>query len=186
MTKYTVSGLFLLIALFILIAGCMEPPIREPVVSVSDIALSDVSLKAMTVNTTVVIYNPNPLGAKLNTVAFDVYYLDDGQHYLGHGEKSNIEVRENGNTTIIIPVTIGNIPALEATGSLVRKGSLVLTVNGSAFIDVKVTSFEKRFEQGREFQARDFEGILPGKSLVGSSVNITEKLEQLGGFLDQV
>jgi LEA14-like dessication related protein len=186
MTKSSVSCLFILIMGVMLIAGCMEPPIKEPVVTVGDIALADVSLQTMTVNTTVVIFNPNPIGAKLNKVAFDVYYLDDGQNYLGHGEKSNIEVKENGNTTVTIPVTIGNIPALQATGSLVRKGSLILTINGSAFIDVKVTSFEKRFGQSREFQAADFEGVLPGRSLLGSSVNITEKLQQLGGFLDQV
>ncbi len=185
MTKSALFGLILLIPLLVLVAGCMEPPIKEPSVSVGDIALSDVSLRAMTVNTTVVIFNPNPLGARLNKVAFDVYYLDDGLNYLGHGEKSDIGVKENGNTTVIIPVTIGNIPALQATGSLVRKGSLILKVNGSAFIDVKVTSFEKRFEQSREFQASEFEGILPLNSLSGTSINITEGLAQLGGFLDQ-
>jgi LEA14-like dessication related protein len=185
MTKYALFGLILLIALLVLIAGCMDSPIKEPSVSVGDISLSDVSLRAMTVNTTVVINNPNPIGARLNKVAFDVYYLDDGQHYLGHGEKSDINVKENGNTTVIIPVTIGNIPALQATGSLVQKGSLIVRVNGSAFIDVKVTSFEKPFEQSRKFQASEFEGILPLNSLSGTSINITAGLEQLGGFLDQ-
>jgi LEA14-like dessication related protein len=186
MTKYGSYGLFILITLFVLVSGCMEPPIKEPSVSVSTIGLSDVSLEALTVNTTVVIFNPNPIGAKLNKIAFDVYYLDGGQNYMGHGEYSNIDVRENGNTTITIPVTIENIPALKATGSLIRKGAIIIRVNGSAFIDVKVTSFEKRFEQSREFPISDFEGVIPGKSLSGSSINITEKLEQLGGFLDQV
>jgi len=181
MTKYAIAGLFLLFALFLLTAGCMEPPIKEPVVSVSDIGLSDVSLKTMTINTTVVIYNPNPVGARLNKLAFDVFYRDDGRNYLGHGERSGIELKENGNTTVTIPVTIGNIQALQATGSLVRKGSIVLVVNGSAFIDLKVTSFEKRFEQEKEFHAGTIEGVLPG-----SSVNITDKMVQLGGFLNQV
>jgi LEA14-like dessication related protein len=186
MRKLFLFGSFLLVALCILIAGCMEPPIKEPTVTVGDIALSDVSLQAITVNTTVVISNPNPIGAKLNKVAFDVYYLDDGQNYLGHGEKTDIEVANNGNTTVTIPVIIRNIPALQATGSLVKKGSIVIVVNGSAFIDVKVTSFEKRFEQSRKFQAADFEGILPTTSLLGTSVNVTEKLGQLGGLLDRI
>jgi LEA14-like dessication related protein len=186
MKKHILSGSFLLIALCIIIAGCMEPPIKEPSVTVGDIALSDVSLQAITVNTTVVISNPNPIGAKLNKVAFDVYYLDDGQNYLGHGEKTDIEVVNNGNTTVTIPVIIKNIPALQATGSLVKKGSMVLVVNGSAFIDVKVTSFEKRFEQSRKFEAADFEGLIPTSSLLGTSVNVTEKLGQLGGFLDRI
>lgn len=164
----------------------MEPPIKEPSVSVTDIALSDVSLQTMTVNTTVVINNPNPIGAKLNKVTFDVYYLDEGEHYLGHGERSGIDVRENGNTTVTIPVTIGNIPALKAMGSLVQKGSMTLNVNGSAFIDVKVTSFEKPFKQSRQFQSSDIEGLLPVTSIPGTSINVTDKLQQLGGLLGAV
>jgi imidazole glycerol phosphate synthase subunit HisF len=108
------------------------------------------------VNATVVIFNPNPIGAKLNKVAFDVYYLDDTPNFLGHGEQTDIDVISSGNTTVTIPVTIGNMQAIRAAATLVRKGSLTLTVNGSALIDVKVTSFEKRFEDSREFQLRDF------------------------------
>ena len=180
---------FCILAVFtisILTCGCTEPPVKEPVVSVQDIALYDVSFRAMTVNTTVVIYNPNPLGAKLNKVAFDVYYLDEKDHYLGHGEKSDIFVKENGNTTVPIPVTIGNIPALQALGSFISKGSITIKVNGSAFIDIKLTSFEKQFGTTRQFQASDYESLVPLTSLSGTSINITEKLQQLGGFLDKV
>jgi LEA14-like dessication related protein len=186
MQNHLLSGILVLLAIFILTAGCTEPPIKEPVVSVQDISLYDVSFRAMTVNSTIVIYNPNPVGAQLNKIAFDVYYLDENENYLGHGEKSDIYVKENGNTTVTIPVTIGNIPALEALGSFVRKGSITLKVNGSAFIDVKVTSFEKRFEKSRQFQATDYPALAPLTSLAGTPVNITEKLEQLGGFLDRV
>ncbi|MDD1690676.1 MAG: hypothetical protein LUQ66_08455 [Methanoregula sp.] len=87
MKQYLLSDIFLLFAFFILTAGCTEPPVKEPTVEVTDIALSDVSLQTMTVNTTVNIYNPNPVGATLNKVAFDVYYLDDTSHYLGTGNK---------------------------------------------------------------------------------------------------
>ena len=150
------SGIFILIAVFIFTAGCTEPPIKDPVVTVSDIGLSDITLQTMTVNATVVIFNPNPIGAKLNKVAFDVYYLDDTPNFLGHGEQTDIDVISSGNTTVTIPVTIGNMQAIRAAATLVRKGSLTLTVNGSALIDVRVTSFEKRFEQSREFHLRDF------------------------------
>jgi hypothetical protein len=57
--------------------------LKEPTVTVSDIAFSDLSLKTMIVNTTVTIYNPNPAGAKLTKVAFDVFYLDDTQELPG-------------------------------------------------------------------------------------------------------
>ena len=140
----------------------------------------------MTVNATVVIFNPNPIGAKLNKVAFDVYYLDDTPNFLGHGEQTDIDVISSGNTTVTIPVTIGNIQAIRAAATLVRKGSLTLTVNGSAFIDVRVTSFEKRFEQSREFRLRDFASLNPETTVSGTTMNIMDKLQQFGGLPDQV
>jgi LEA14-like dessication related protein len=186
MSRHLLTAIFLLFALFILSSGCIEPPIQEPVVSVSDMTLANVSLQAITVNTNVTIFNPNPIGAKLNKVAFDVDYLDDSWNYLGHGEQTNIEVKNNGNTTVTIPVTVGTVQAVSAVGSLIRKGSITLRVNGSAFIDVKVTSFEKRFEQSREFQASDIEGLIPAAVIPGTSISVSDKLQQLGGLLGSV
>jgi LEA14-like dessication related protein len=177
-------GVFLLFALFIISAGCTESPLKEPTITVDDIALSDVSLKTMTVNTTVTIHNPNPIGATLNKVVFDLTYTDDTVHYLGHGEQANIVVKENGNTTFTIPVKIDTVPALQATGSLVQKGSLMLKVNGSAFLDIKVTSYELPFERSREFKSSEFTNILPEISLAGTSINVTEGLAQARGILD--
>lgn len=184
MQKSLFSTLILLFALLVFFAGCTEPPVKEPVVTVQDIELADVSLRTLTVNTTVLIHNPNPFGATLNRVAFDVYYLDDGENYLGHGEKSGFDIRENGNTTVTIPVSIGTVPAMNAMASLVSKGSITLNVNGSAFIDVKVTSFETKFTRSRTFPYEDFATFLPASTIAG--INVTEGLQQLGGLLDAV
>jgi len=153
-------------------------PLKKPTVAVSDISLVDVSLQTMTVNTTVIISNPNPVGAHLNKVAFDVWYRDDADHYLGHGEQAGIDVKENGNTSATIPVKIGTLPALQAVGSLVQNGNITVRVNGSAFIDLKVSSYEVPFEESREFPLSDFEGLVPV-----SSINLTEKAEQARDIL---
>jgi LEA14-like dessication related protein len=163
-----------------------EPPIQEPSVWVSDITVSDISLETIQVNTTIIIFNPNPVDAKHTTVALDLYYLDDTNNYLGHGEESTIDIIKNGNTTVNLPVTIGNVKALKALGSLVQKGSITLYVNGSAGMNIKGKSFEKPFEQSKEFRARDFESLLPMTTIPGTSVNITEKLQQLRGLVESV
>jgi LEA14-like dessication related protein len=189
--KNRLLSILLIIAILIFIAGCMspliqEPPIQEPSVSVSEITVSDISLETIKVNTTIIIFNPNPIDAKLTKVALDLYYLDNAQNYLGHSEQSTIDVIKNGNTTVDLPVTIGNVKALKALGSLVQKGAITLYVNGSARIDIKGKSFEKPFEQSKEFRARDFESLLPVTAIPGTSVNVTEKLQQLKGLLDAV
>ncbi len=169
----------------ILSAGCTQPAFRDPVVTVGEIALSDVSLQAMTVNTTVNIFNPNPVGADLKKVAFDVWYVDDAPHYLGHGEQSNVTVKENGNTSITIPVRIGTVQAAQGIGSLVRNGSLLVRVNGSAFIDLRLTTYEKPFEQTREFQRSEFGNLLPA-TIPGTDISVAAGLEHLGGLLGSV
>jgi LEA14-like dessication related protein len=186
MKNHLLTDIFLLFAIFIFIAGCMEPPIQEPSVSVSDITVSDISLETIKVNTTVIIFNPNPVDAKLTKVALDLYYLDDAQNYLGQSEQSTIDIIKNGNTTVDLPVTIGNVRALKALGSLVQKGTIALYVNGSAHVDIKGKSFEKPFEHRKEFRARDFESLLPVTTIPGTSINITEKLQQLRRLVDAV
>ena len=186
MHRYLLAVILVLFGLFILCSGCTEPPIKEPTVTVSDISLSNISFQAVTVNTTVIVFNPNPVGARLNRVAFDVYWLGDTWNYLGHGEQTGIEVTSNGNTSVMIPVTISTLPAIGAVGSLVSSGSLDVKVNGSAFIDVKVTSFEKRFEQNRVINASDVEGLLPVAALPETSVNVTGNLQQIGAILGSV
>jgi LEA14-like dessication related protein len=178
------SCVFILFACGILIAGCSGAPLKKPTVTVSDLSLSEVSLRTMTVNTTVLIDNPNPVGARLNRLAFDVWYVDDTGHYLGHGEKSGIDVKESGNTTVTIPVKIGTIPALQAMGSLVRDGSVTIRVNGSASVDLKLTSYELPFEESREFRSSQFAQLVPVTSLAGTPINVTEKIDQARGILN--
>jgi hypothetical protein len=44
MKQLILPGIFILFAVYILIAGCTEPPVKDPTVLVSDIELSDVTL----------------------------------------------------------------------------------------------------------------------------------------------
>ena len=98
-------------------------------------------------------------------------------------ENVTIDVKENGNTTVIIPVSVSNIPAIQAFGSLVQKGNLTVKVNGSAFVDIKVTEYELPFQQQRVFTTEDFEAFMPLSALGGTGINISGGLQQLGGLL---
>ena len=175
-----------IVVIVLLTAGCTQPALEDPVVTVGNITLSDVSLQAMTVNTTVNIFNPNPVGADLKNVAFDVWYIDESPHYLGHGEQSGITVKESGNTSITIPVKIGTVEAVQGVGSLIQKGTLLIRVNGSAAIDLKLTTYDKPFEQTREFSVSEFEDLIPVKTIPGTDMSVSEGIQQLGGLLGSV
>jgi len=180
------SCLLVIFVIVLLTAGCTQPALKDPVVTVGNITLSDVSLQAMTVNTTVNIFNPNPVGADLKKVAFDVWYVDDSPRYLGHGEQSGLTVKENGNTSITIPVKIGTVQAAQGIGSLIQRGTILIRVNGSAAIDLKLTTYDKPFEQTREFSVSEFEGLIPVKTIPGTDISVSEGIQKLGGLLGSV
>ena len=176
--------IFLLFFLILLTCGCSSgPAVKQPAVTVSDISLAGISLTKMTVNTTVVISNPNPVGANLNRVGFDVEYLDGTPQYLGHGEVREVDIAPDGNTSVTIPVTVGNLQALKALGSLSEKGAITLRVNGSAAIDMAVAEYEVPFTQEKEFAASEFEAYLPVSAI--ASINVSEKIGRVKDFLSQ-
>ena len=177
MDRFILRYVFVFFALFLLTAGCTQPPLKEPVVTVGEISLSDVSLQAMNVNTTINVFNPNPVGADLRNVTFDVWYIDDAEHYLGHGEKSGIPIQANGNTSVTIPVKIGTVQAAQGIAALVQKGSITIRVNGSAFIDLRLMTIEKKFAQTEVFLASEFTGLIP------APINLTENLGQAQDLL---
>lgn len=100
-----------------------------------------------------------------------MYYFNGIPRYLGHGEQHDVDIRENGNTSITIPVAVSNVQAIRATGTLAKEDSITLKVNGSAFIAVAVTGYEIPFEQSREFAASEFDVYFPVLAI--ASINVT-------------
>ncbi len=131
------------------LTGCAF--IKEPKASVVSITPSSVGLSSVTLNVKIRIDNPNPFGAHLTKLEFDVYYLKDGKFiYLGHGEKRDVDIKANGVTEIVVPVKIDNLQAVGTLLQLAKKGEVTIKVKGTAYIDLKITSFGIPFEQVEE------------------------------------
>lgn len=143
---------FVLLLIFIVIAvsGCTEQ-IQRPTVTVSDITVRGITLQTLDLDTHIIIDNPNPVGANLTRITLDIYYLENGEpKYLGHGEKYNVEVRSQGQTTVTVPVVVENQQIIRAVVEAARRGAITIRVSGSAFMDLRVTTFEIPFEASRE------------------------------------
>lgn len=143
---------FLLIATAIAVSGCTEQ-IQRPTVSVSDINVKGITPQTLNLDVHVIIDNPDPIGANLTKIAFDLYYLQDSQPiYLGHGEKYNVEVRKQGQTTVTAPVVVENQQAVKALMEAAKKGAITIKTSGSAFLNLEVTTFEVPFETSNEIR----------------------------------
>ncbi len=150
-------GILVLIATAILLSGCAQTPaIEKPTARVDDINVEGVDYKVgkgltLYLTVRVTVDNPNPVGAHLDKIVYDIYLVRGEEKYLGHGEKSNFDIRKQGLTAIEIPTTIEVdwSTAQEIISSLREYGHIVLKVSGSAYIDFKVTTFEIPFEEGK-------------------------------------
>lgn len=136
--------ILMLIPLFL--SGCFGKLIAKPTVTIDGVSVKDFTLQKLDLDVRVTIYNPNPIGITLRKIVFDIYYLDGQPKYLGHGEKKNIGIRSEGKTTVTIPVEVSNSRLIDALLKA-RKGEIKLKVNGSVYLDLKVTTFEIPFEE---------------------------------------
>ncbi len=148
------AGFLLLICIAALAAaGCTAPLYQRPTIAVDGIAVENVSLSSIDLVLRLTITNPNPVGATLENISFDIYFLEDGrQQFLAHGERGGFTIRPDGDTTIAIPVTVDNLGLVAAFLRLVQDGAVTFRVNGSGTFDFGITTFDVPFT--RTFEVR--------------------------------
>lgn len=130
-------------------AGCTAPPVYErPDIAVDGIAVENVSLSRINLVLRLTITNPNPVGATLENLSFDIYFLEgDRQRFLAHGERGGFTIRPDGDTTVAVPVTVDNIRLVTALLRLIQDGAVTFQVSGSGTLDFYITSFDVPFDR---------------------------------------
>ncbi|MDD3857626.1 MAG: LEA type 2 family protein [Methanoculleus sp.] len=147
-------AIILLGAVLLSSAGCVAPLLQEPTVTVENVTVENVTLQSVDLSLEVTIENPNPIGATLNRVAFDVFFLDDGRWvFLAHGERGGFSVRPRGTTTVSIPVTVDNLRLVQALFRGLSDGAITLRVSGSGVFDYGIATFEVPFDRTTEVRA---------------------------------
>ena len=134
MNWYQVTGACLLIIACVAASGC-SLLLKNPQVSVSTVSLTSLSLSDLTLNVTVLIDNPNPIGITLKKIAFDVWFHNGRDwNFITHGEQGSMEATP-GKTEVTIPVSVQYSDLIKAGGSILSRGELPLRVNGTAAPD---------------------------------------------------
>ncbi|MCM2465002.1 LEA type 2 family protein [Methanoculleus oceani] len=142
------TAVTLLIAVLLCSAGCVVPALREPTITLSGVAVENITPGSIDLSLRLVVDNPNPVGATLARVSFDVYFFDDREWvFLAHGEQEGIAIRPNGETAVTIPVTVDNLRLVQAFLRGLADGAVTLRVSGSGVLDFGITTFEVPFER---------------------------------------
>ncbi|MDI6719042.1 MAG: LEA type 2 family protein [Methanomicrobiales archaeon] len=137
------------------VAGCLTSFYEEPAVTVEGLEIVDITPGSPGLLLHLNISNPNPLGATLDRVSFDLYLIEDGRRvFLGHGERGGFEIPPRGSTAVAVPVTLDNRSLIQALLLALRAGTVTIAVEGSATLDLGVTAFEVPFNQTTELHLR--------------------------------
>jgi LEA14-like dessication related protein len=112
--------------------------VRDPVISVKNVAVASLSLTNLSLGITLAVDNPNPVGITLKTLAFDVYYQKGADWtYLSSVTQSDVVIK-SGKNDLAIPVNIRNTELFSALFGMIADSKLTLQVKGFASPDLCV------------------------------------------------
>ncbi len=131
MNQISFSALILLLLILCMSTGC-SMLLKEPTITVKEIALKDISLSELTLSIVLEVDNPNLFGITFSSITGSASFLHDGEYQPLSTMKSG-EVRiERGINTITIPVHAKNIDLLKAGFTMFTDREITIQIEGVA------------------------------------------------------
>jgi LEA14-like dessication related protein len=112
--------------------------LKDPIVSVNDVALRSFSLQNLTLDVMLCVNNPNPVGISLKSLSFELYYHNQNKWvFLSDGHRETFTIK-SGSNEIIIPATVSNASLLTAIIGMIAQGAITIRISGIAQPDLLV------------------------------------------------
>ncbi|PKL69690.1 MAG: hypothetical protein CVV30_09085 [Methanomicrobiales archaeon HGW-Methanomicrobiales-1] len=112
------------------------PVMHDPVVTLEDVRVRKISLSALDLDVMIRVENPNLIGITLRQLPFTVMCSSGNRDQeIASGNTGRIQIPARGSTVLRIPVTSRNAAILAALATFVTRGSVQVTIKGTATID---------------------------------------------------
>ncbi len=112
------------------------PVMHDPVVTLEDIRVRKISLSALDLEVMIRVENPNLIGVTLRELPFTVMCSSGNRDQeIASGNTGRIKIPAQGSTVLRVPVTSRNAAILTALATFITKGSIQVTIKGTATID---------------------------------------------------
>ncbi len=141
---YVFLGVVVVAAVLVVASGWL---VKNPVITLDHVDVTSISIPEIGLNITLNVDNPNPMGMKLKTIVFDVYYRKGNDWiFISHGSGSGINITPGMNqVTLPVSVRTAEIPGA-GLGALLQ-GAITLQVRGNATVDAFLFSPQIPFNQ---------------------------------------
>lgn len=131
-----------------------EEIIEKPNIEIADIDIVELTPAEATIDITVVLHNPNPIGGTFNKVNYTLYFKDErpirgsGEYeFLGSSVSEKMVTIETGDTTLHIFFILDNQAVLQTLTTIAVQGQVWIKIIGEANLNLKLYSYYLPFEQ---------------------------------------
>ncbi|MFA6224758.1 MAG: LEA type 2 family protein [Methanoregula sp.] len=112
------------------------PVLHDPVVTLEDAKVRTISLSSLDLEVMIRVENPNLIGITLRELPFTVRCSSGNREQeIAAGNTGRIKIPARGNTVLRIPTTSRNAALVGALATFVTRGSVQVTIQGTATID---------------------------------------------------
>ncbi len=140
------------------------PVMHDPVVTLEDVRVRKISLSALDLEVMIRVENPNLIGITLRELPFTVQCSSGNRDQeIASGNTGRIQIAAKGSTVLRITVTSRNAAILTALATFVTRGSVQVTIQGTATIDALLFGWSIPFTKTLPLTLAQVAGAVTGK-----------------------
>ena len=110
--------------------------LRDPVITLEEVRVRALSLSTLDLDVSIRVVNPNPLGITLRELPFTVLCSSDQRdRVIATGNTGRVKIPSGKSTVLDIPITSRNVALISALATFIMRGSIPVTIQGTAIID---------------------------------------------------
>jgi LEA14-like dessication related protein len=142
------------------------PVLQEPVVTLNDVKLRNLSLSSLELDVAIRVQNNNPFGVTLRELPFTVLcQAGDRNMQIAMGNTGRVKIAARGSTLLNIPVTSENAILIGALAVFMTHGNVQVTIKGTAIIDCFLFGWSVPFSKTLPVTMEQVTDSLAGKKM---------------------
>ena len=143
--KATIGFLVILPLFFSCCTGVrelVETFLQKPQITLEDVSVTNISLLEATMVFHYKITNPNPIGAKLDNIAYTLTFND--KEFVKGNLDQGIQIKAAGSEIVELPITINYLELFQSVAGFIQAETIDYQIFGSAGVGLITIPYSKR------------------------------------------
>ncbi|MEI7857200.1 MAG: LEA type 2 family protein, partial [Methanomicrobiales archaeon] len=158
------------------------PVLHDPVVTLEDAKVRSISLSSLELEVMIRVENPNLIGITLRELPFTVRCSSGTRDQeIASGNTGRIKIPAQGSTVLRIPTSSQNAALVGALATFVTRGSVQVTIQGTATIDALLFGWSIPFTKTLPITMAQVADVVAGKEPLKERDRFRSSFQAWGG-----